>query len=394
MTRRRVVAGVTLGHFLSHFYILVYPPLFPFLAGRFGLSNARLGLVMSVGIVGPLFLQLPVGRVVDRVGGKWTLVGGLALTGAGTALVGTAGSFRAVLLWAGVAGLGQSVFHPADYALLEAASGAARRGRTFSFHTVGGYAGFAAAPVVVGTLAGAYGWRPAVVAVGCAGVGYALLLAAGLPPAYRRARPSGAAGTDTEGTGWWALVSPPLLALVAFYFLTAVAVKGIQTFGPRLLSAEYGLAADVGNLALALFFVGAMAGILLGGRAADALSESRVIVGALSAAVACLLALASGVPVGTAAVGTLAVVGLAVGLTLPSRDSLVGGVSPAGVGSSFGLVFTGLSLGGVLAPPLLGAVADASDLGVTFLAVALCYGAAMFVVSLVRAPVSAWLPTG
>ena len=183
--RHRVVTGVSLGHFLSHFYILVYPPLFPFFVDRFGLTNAELGLVMSVGTLGPLFLQILVGQAVDSVGGKWTLVAGVAVTAGGTALVSTADSYLALLSFAGIAGLGQAVFHPADYALLEAASTPETRGRTFSVHTFSGYAGFAAAPAAVGLLAGEYGWRIAIAVYGIVGLLYALFLAANLPPEHR-----------------------------------------------------------------------------------------------------------------------------------------------------------------------------------------------------------------
>jgi len=381
--RRRVVTGVSLGHFLSHFYILVYPPLFPFFVERFGLTNAELGLVMSVGTFGPLFLQLLVGRAVDSVGGKWTLVAGLAVTAGGTALVSTADSYLVLLSFAGVAGLGQAVFHPADYALLEAASTPATRGKTFSVHTFSGYAGFAVAPVAVGLLAGKYGWQVAVAVFGAVGLLYALLLAATLPPAYRRA--SDVAGDDgaSDGAGGWRiLLTPSLFALFGFYLLTTVAIKGIQTFGPRFLSTAYELPTSLSNLALTLFFVGTAVGILAGGHLADTHAEWRIIVGAFAVAVVGLAMLATSVLVGgIPVVALLTVVGFAVGTTLPSRDSLVSTVSPGNAGSSFGLVFTGLALGGLISPAVLGAVADATTLGVAFLAIAGCYVAAAAVVA-------------
>lgn len=380
--RSRVVTGVSFGHFLSHFYILVYPPLFPFFVERFGLTNAELGLVMSVGTLGPLFLQILVGRVVDSLGGKWTLVAGLAVTATGTVLVATADSYLALLSFAGLAGVGQAVFHPADYALLEAASTAETRGRTFSLHTFSGYAGFAVAPVVVGLLAERSGWQFALVSCGAVGICYALALAAKLPPAYRRRSDEPDEPTDSDGAGGWkALLTPSLLALFGFYLLTTVGIKGIQTFGPRFLSTWYGLGANLSNLALTLFFVGAATGILAGGRLADAYAEGRIIVGSLAVVGVGITVLSTGVLVGSVAVvALLAVVGLAVGLTLPSRDSLVSAVSPAAAGSSFGLVFTGLALGALISPAVLGGLADATTLGTAFLAIAGCYVAAAAIV--------------
>ncbi len=382
-SRSQIITAMTISHFFSHFYILVYPPLFPFFVAEFGLSNAELGLVMSVGTLGPLFLQILVGRVVDSVGGKWTLVVGLAVTAGGTALVATADSYLAVLFFAGVAGLGQSVFHPADYALLEAATPEERRGRTFSIHTFGGYAGFAAAPIVVGLLAEQVGWQFALVGCGALGGFYALVLAATLPQAYRQSSNSVAADGEAGGAdgGWRTLLTPSLLTLFGFYFLMTVAIKGIQTFGPRFLSAWYELPSTLSNLALTLFFLGTTAGILVGGWLADIYAESRTIIGSLTVVVAGVALLSTGFlgwpPL---VIGTLTVVGLGVGTTLPARDSLVSTVSGGDTGSSFGLVFTGLALGGLVSPAILGRLADATDLATAFFAIAACYGAAAVVV--------------
>lgn len=189
----------------------------------------------------------------------------------------------------------------------------------------------------------------------------------------------------TDGTdGWRSLLTPSLLALFAFYLLTTVGIKGIQTFGPRFLSTMYELPTSLSNLALTLFFVGTAVGILVGGHLAGTHAEGWIIVGALTVVVAGLAVLATSLLVGNVVVvGLLTVVGFAVGTTLPPRDSLVSAASPGNAGSSFGLVFTGLALGGLISPAVLGALADATTLAVSFLAIAGCYVAAAVVASLV-----------
>ena len=52
------------------------------------------------------------------------------------------------------AGLGNSVFHPADYAILAGSIGEKRLGRAYSMHTFSGFLGGACAPV------GMLGLRP------------------------------------------------------------------------------------------------------------------------------------------------------------------------------------------------------------------------------------------
>jgi len=183
---------------------------------------------------------------------------------------------------------------------------------------------------------------------------------AGVPSSVRVAVAGDDGASDGAG-GWRILLTPSLFALFGFYLLTTVAIKGIQTFGPRFLSTAYELPTSLSNLALTLFFVGTAVGILAGGHLADTHAEWRIIVGAFAVAVVGLAMLATSVLVGgIPVVALLTVVGFAVGTTLPSRDSLVSTVSPGNAGSSFGLVFTGLALGGLISPAVLGAVADAT----------------------------------
>lgn len=178
------VGLVTGGHFLSHFYLLVFPPLFPLLRAELSLSNAQLGLIIAV-LSTAMILQVFVGEVVDRVGAKRVFVAGLATTALGVFLAGTASSYLAILAFAGLSGVGQSAFHPAGYPLLETVSDPDRVGKNFSVHTFGGYVGFAVAPLVVGALGFAYDWRTALLVVGSVGLVYSLVAAFGLRPVYR-----------------------------------------------------------------------------------------------------------------------------------------------------------------------------------------------------------------
>ena len=49
-------------------------------------------------------------------------------------------------------GLANSVYHPADYAILSAHMDEARMGRAFSIHTFAGFLGGAVAPAIVAAL--------------------------------------------------------------------------------------------------------------------------------------------------------------------------------------------------------------------------------------------------
>ena len=399
---RAVVAVVSGGHFLSHFYFLALPPLFPLLREEFGLSNARLGLLVALVAIGGL-LQMPVGSVVDRVGAKWPFVAGVAVTGTGIALVGLGRSYPAMLALAAVAGLGQAPFHPADYALIDAVTDPAIRGRAFSLHTFSGYAGYASAPVVVGTLALVADWRVALFAVGGAGLCYAALSAVVLAPVYGDAdepvdgAPERGADeraterpeeddvqqtTDDAGMGrstLAALARPGILAMASFYLLNALASKGLQTFTTVLAADAFGLGKATGNTMLTAFFAVGAVGVLVGGVLADRFAPRRVIAGTLVVGSSIL---AAAVTEGTALgarwlVVCFGLVGFFATIALPSRDRIVSDLSARGsTGRSFGVVFTGGTVGMLAGPVLLGAVGDATSLAVTFVLVAVVWLAA------------------
>ncbi|MDY6817703.1 MAG: MFS transporter [Halobacteriales archaeon] len=362
----RVTVGlVSGGHFLSHFYILAFPPLFPMLRSDFALSNTELGVLVSIISLAGL-LQMPVGSLVDRFGAKRVLVVGLSLTAIGTMLVGTANSYPMMLVFALLAGLGQSTFHPADYSLIDAATKPDTEGRAFSVHTFGGYAGFAAAPLVVGTLALRFDWRVALLATGAFGLVFAGLLMVLLDAIYLRQLDEQGPESDTQSSlrsDLQALLKPTILIMFAFFLVLTMGSKGISTFTPLLMVDTFGLTESVGNTTLTGFFTGAATGVLLGGMLADRYEPSRIIVLCLSIAALLLWMTVGGIVTLTSvtAIGLFGIIGFVSGLVYPSRDRLVNAFSTAGsTGRSFGFVFTGISVGGLISPTLLGAVIDAS----------------------------------
>lgn len=154
-----MIALIAAAHFLSHFYILCIPPLFPMMRAELGLSYAALGAVMTVLSAVTAFGQTPIGVWVDRTGAAPWLIGGTALMALGTAGLGLAPGWVALLAAAIVSGLGNATIHPCDYAILAGSIDQRRMGRAFSLHTAAGYAGFAAAPPLMIALEAWLGWR-------------------------------------------------------------------------------------------------------------------------------------------------------------------------------------------------------------------------------------------
>src|SRR5690606_26800333 len=73
-------------------------------------------------------------------------------------------------------GLGNSVFHPADYTLLNRRVSQARLGHAFSVHGISGNLGWAAAPVFLAGLAGLFHWRVALMCAALVPAAVLLLL--------------------------------------------------------------------------------------------------------------------------------------------------------------------------------------------------------------------------
>jgi len=384
---RTTLAVVSGGHFLSHFYYLTLPPLFPLLRAEFGLNNTELGLLVSVLTIGGL-MQAPVGNVVDRVGAKRIFVAGVGVTAGGIALLGVGQTYPALLALAVVSGLGQSAFHPADYAMIEGVTDPDVRGRAFSVHTFSGFAGFAAAPVVVGTLALAAGWRAALFAVGSVGLVYTAFAAVALAPTYRGttatdgtdgADGDGSSTSGTDGSFRAAIRNPGILAMVGFFLVMALAGKGVQTFTAVLATNAFGLEESVGNTLLTVYFTLGSIGILVGGVLADRYAPGRVITAGLVVGASVLLVTVVGLlPVTPLVlVALFGLIGFFVSIVAPSRDRLVSEVAGSGsMGQSFGIVFTGATIGSLIGPVLLGAVGDAASITLSFVLIGVFFLAA------------------
>src|SRR3954463_193709 len=135
----KVVGLVCTGHFFSHFYLLVIPPLFPILKELYGVGFTELGFATACFSIASGFTQIPVGFLVDRYGARMILIWGLVAESIAFMLMAAFPFYGALLVLMIIAGLSNSVFHPADYAILNAAVDKSRIGRTFSFHTFTGY---------------------------------------------------------------------------------------------------------------------------------------------------------------------------------------------------------------------------------------------------------------
>jgi len=367
----RVISLIASAHFFSHFFQLTLPPLFPLLKEVWGVPYVALGLAMSVFYGASGIGQTLSGFLVDRVGAHRVLLGGMALFSASVALAGLVPTYWLLLPVALLAGLGNSVFHPADYSILNASVDPQRIGRGYSVHAISGSLGWAVAPTVVVGLTAHFGWRVALVTVGAVGLAVVGLLATQLRASVG-GRPAERA-RSTTGREVRLLLTAPILSAFAYFAFIATALIGVQTFGVTTLMRIYDTPLGLATGALTAFLVGGATGILAGGLLADRTRRHDIVaVAGLVTAAGFMLLLASGALAPALLPVVLGLTGFCHGVTGPSRDMLVRAATPPGAsGKVFGFVYSGLDLGSCLTPLAFGWLLDHGDPRMLFVAVAI-----------------------
>ena len=114
----RVIGLVGLAHAASHFFQLALPPLFPFLRAEFDVSWTVLGVLLGVFYAASAITQFGAGFAVDRLGARPVLLVGLALLAGGTIAASLAPGPYWLFPIMALMGVGNGVFHPCDFAIL------------------------------------------------------------------------------------------------------------------------------------------------------------------------------------------------------------------------------------------------------------------------------------
>lgn len=356
----RSLTVISIAHWLSHYYILVLPMLYPFLKDKLGVGFIELGLSMTVfGVVSGL-TQAPLGYVVDRFGARKLLILGVCLGSVAFIILGFNLTYPALLVCAALLGLANSVYHPSDYALLAANIDGRRIGRAFSIHTFSGFFGGAVAPAIVAALVAMLGGAGALIASGVIGFVVALILVAFPIPEASAATANTNSSADANAPT--SVLTPAIISLTIFFMLLGLSNSGISTFGVVSLMSGYGLLFSTANIALTAYLGASAIGVLAGGFLADRTHRHGDVAAACFAAnvvVVVLIAMFSPHPVLLIAMMTLA--GFLGGVIAPSRDMMVRKAAPPGAaGRAFGIVSTGFNMSGIVSPILFGWIMDQS----------------------------------
>jgi MFS family permease len=368
----RVVGVVSAAHFVSHYYIILLAPLLPFVRAEYGVSYTEIGLAFAAFNIVSAVLQTPAGFLVDRFGARILLVAGLIIGSAAFITVGLVDSFWILVAMFAIAGVGSTVYHPADYSLLSQHVPSDRIGQAFSVHTFAGMLGSAVAPASLLVMQSQWGWRGAFIGAGTLGVAVAAVLVAMRDSSTVRASSSPTRKADNTTVGWRLLLSAPILLNLVFFVLLAMISGGLYNYSVVALGALYGTPVPTANVALTGNLLLSAIGVLAGGLLVARTTRHGMVAAVGLGTMALFTAVIAEIDLGAVAlISAMSLIGFFSGIIMPSRDMIVREVTPPGsFGKVFGFVTTGFNIGGIISPLIFGAIMDHGSPRFVFLAVA------------------------
>lgn len=354
-----VIGLVGIAHLISHFSQLLLAPLFPWLKEAFDVSYAELGFLMSIFFVVSCGVQAAAGFMVDKHGPRPVLFGGLALLGIAAFGFAASTSYAMLAFFSVVAGIGNGVFHPVDFTLLNRKVHQSRLGHAFSVHGITGSLGWALAPAMLVPITLAFSWRVALVCAGALAFAVLAVLVVNrrrleLPPL-----PQAKAAAGAEGNFAF-LTIPAVWMCFAFFLFYAMALSGVQAFAPEAARLLHEVPVGIAAMCLSIYMVCSAGGMVAGGFLVTDPARCERIVG-IGFGIAAAIALVIGfVDLAALAVPVLfGAMGFAAGIAGPSRDLIVKRSAPDNAtGRVYGVVYSGLDIGQAIAPLMFGTLMD------------------------------------
>jgi MFS transporter, FSR family, fosmidomycin resistance protein len=255
----KLIALLSIGHFVVDLNQGSLPALLPFLKSAHQLSYAAVATIVLAGNVASSIVQPVFGYFADKDARRWMLPASVLLTGAGFALLGLAPGYAAMLALVVAMGLGVAAYHPEAYKTATSVAGE-RKATALSWFSLGGNVGVALGPPVITALVAVAGLTgslgllaPTVIA--------SLLLLMVLPAFSQSAAPRAAAAAAARGVNMPGAMALLILVVTirswtTLGFTTFVPFYYIDTLGadPRL----------VGPLLFVFLGAGAVATVIAG----------------------------------------------------------------------------------------------------------------------------------
>ena len=356
----RVNLLISNGHFLSHFYVLCIPTMFLIWKDAFTVSFSQLGATIAMMSATTAILQTPVGFLVDKYGARVFLVGGALLMSLSIAAMSLATGFWQIQCLAVLSGIGNSVIHPADYAILTGSIDKDRMGRSFAVHTFSGNLGFALGAPVTAFLMTMMGWRGTLATVGLLGVPVVLAILAQSSILRDQTRASSHASGPSL-SAWDLMTNRTMLLFFLFFLFGAMAGGGVQAWLVTVLHTVKGIDLPLAASALTAYMIGSTLGVLVGGWFVDTFKQHVLpfVTGLVLLSASMMLVIVWADLPGLAIIPITFISGLSLGASRTPRDVMLKDAAPPGqIGKVFGFVSAGLPLGSAITPIPFGYLID------------------------------------
>ncbi|MEO7349734.1 MAG: MFS transporter, partial [Terrimesophilobacter sp.] len=371
---RKGIAFMASAHLFDDFYQGVVPALLPFLVLERHYSYAAVaGLTLAANLLSSV-AQPAFGWWGDRKPRRWLIPAGMVLAAVGVSLVAFTPEYWMTWLVIAISGIGISAFHPE--AARAARSAAGNSNRAMSVFAVGGNLGFATGSLVA---------TPLLLITGLSGTPLLMIPALGMALVivfWLRRVLDGPAGSPRKvvhppGPDNW----PGFLRLTAVVVVRSIVFFGSVSFIALYFIHDFKTSQALGGAALTVFLSAGAIGTLLGGWLADRVGRLRSIRIGFVAAIPSLLGvvLAPNWPI---AMLFVAIFGVAIFIPFAVFVILGQDYLPNRIGIASGVtVGLAVTVGGLFSP-LLGWVADQTDLKVAFAILVgltvVCLGLAFF----------------
>ena len=272
----RILGACALAHLINDLIQAVLPSIYPMLKANYGLTFAQVGLITLTFQLTASLLQPWIGYHTDRHPKPWLLPAGMVCTLIGILMLAFVGSFPAILLAAGLVGVGSSTFHPETSRVARLASGG-RYGLAQSTFQVGGNTGSAFGPLLAAAIIIPYG-QGNIAWFGLFAV-FAILVLYGLSRWYRnhlalfKLKQGGKATHGlSKGRVTFALVVLAVLVFSKYWYMTS-----LTSYFTFYLIEKFQLSVASSQMYLFLFLGAVAVGTFAGGPIGDKIGRKKVI---------------------------------------------------------------------------------------------------------------------
>lgn len=273
---------------------------FPLLKDDFGLSDGQLGSLSAAFLLVATVGAVPFGILVDRTVRTRIAAWGAALWSVAMLATGLATSYGGLFLSRMGLGVAESSYTPASFSLLTDYYPVEERSRVLGIYQVGSVLGFLGLPIG-GFIATHWGWRAAFDLYALAGFVIALLVwrlrepqrgvADGLRPAVAPTVPrSRFAAMPARAAFGYVLRTPSVTISLLTNALAIFFTSGLGIWATTFLVRYHHLSLTKATAATSLLAVGAIIGMIWGGRLGDRLVAAGRLAGRVEVAAAAQVA--------------------------------------------------------------------------------------------------------